>query len=181
MPTYRHSEFFRQAKTALISCSCTRIRALNQRELQISRWIQPFTRFLQIQSASGFLLLACTSVSLWLANSPWSASFAEIWQQVCPIRPKTVAHFAISRLTPSLPEIRVEMNPTRIGRIKCSFAIITAIPSSESTIAARQRLQPSPRSRPRSLLDGLPWARVGGSSRRFRQSAKAAAAPRRTR
>ena len=49
-------------------------------ETRIGRWVQPFARFLQIQSASGFLLLACTAVALLLANSPWSASFAEIWQ-----------------------------------------------------------------------------------------------------
>jgi NhaA family Na+:H+ antiporter len=49
-------------------------------ETRIGRWAQPFARFFQIQSASGFLLLACTAVALLLANSPWSASFAEIWQ-----------------------------------------------------------------------------------------------------
>ena len=49
-------------------------------ETRIGRWVQPFARFLQIQSASGFLLLACTAVALLLANSPWSTSFAEIWQ-----------------------------------------------------------------------------------------------------
>lgn len=49
-------------------------------ETPISRWAQPFVRFFQIESASGFLLLACTAVALLLANSPWSESFAEIWQ-----------------------------------------------------------------------------------------------------
>lgn len=49
-------------------------------ETRIVRWVQPFARFLRIQSASGFLLLACTAVALLLSNSPWSASFAEIWQ-----------------------------------------------------------------------------------------------------
>ncbi len=49
-------------------------------ETRIGRWVQPFARFLQIQSASGFLLLSCTAVALLLANSPWSASFAGIWQ-----------------------------------------------------------------------------------------------------
>ncbi len=49
-------------------------------ETQISRWAQPFVRFFQIESASGFLLLACTAVVLLLANSPWSAAFADIWQ-----------------------------------------------------------------------------------------------------
>jgi NhaA family Na+:H+ antiporter len=49
-------------------------------ETAIFRWAQPFVRFFQIESASGFLLLACTAVALLLANSPWSESFAEIWQ-----------------------------------------------------------------------------------------------------
>jgi NhaA family Na+:H+ antiporter len=49
-------------------------------ETRITRWAQPFVRFFQIQSASGFLLLACTAIALLLANSPWSASFAEFWQ-----------------------------------------------------------------------------------------------------
>jgi NhaA family Na+:H+ antiporter len=38
------------------------------------------TRFLQIESASGFVLLGCTVVALVLANSPWSAAFADFWQ-----------------------------------------------------------------------------------------------------
>ena len=49
-------------------------------ETPVSRWAQPFVRFFQIESASGFLLLACTAVALLLANSPWSAWFAEIWR-----------------------------------------------------------------------------------------------------
>ena len=49
-------------------------------ETPVGRWVQPFARFLKIQSASGFLLLTCTAIALLLANSPWSASFADIWQ-----------------------------------------------------------------------------------------------------
>ena len=49
-------------------------------ETPVGRWLQPFAQFLKIQSASGFLLLTCTAIALLLANSPWSASFAEIWQ-----------------------------------------------------------------------------------------------------
>lgn len=49
-------------------------------ETAVDRWVQPFVRFFQIESASGFVLLACTAVALLLANSPWSVSFAEIWQ-----------------------------------------------------------------------------------------------------
>ncbi len=49
-------------------------------ETPIGRWTRPFAQFFQIQSASGVLLLTCTAMALLLANSPWSASFAEIWQ-----------------------------------------------------------------------------------------------------
>ena len=49
-------------------------------ETPIGRWLQPFARFFRIESTSGFLLLICTAVALLLANSPWSVSFAEIWQ-----------------------------------------------------------------------------------------------------
>lgn len=49
-------------------------------ETPVGRWVQPFAQFLKIQSASGLLLLACTAIALLLANSPWSASFAEFWQ-----------------------------------------------------------------------------------------------------
>ena len=49
-------------------------------ETPVGRWVQPFAQFLKIQSASGFLLLICTAIALLLANSLWSASFADIWQ-----------------------------------------------------------------------------------------------------
>lgn len=49
-------------------------------ETPVGRWAQPFAQFFQIESASGFLLLVATAVALLLANSPWSASFSEIWQ-----------------------------------------------------------------------------------------------------
>lgn len=49
-------------------------------ETPISRWGQPFVRFFRIESSSGFLLLACTAIALLVANSPWSGSFAEVWQ-----------------------------------------------------------------------------------------------------
>jgi NhaA family Na+:H+ antiporter len=45
----------------------------------VERWLEPFARFLRIEAASGGLLLACTVVSLVLANSPlahaWHALF----------------------------------------------------------------------------------------------------------
>jgi len=42
--------------------------------------LRPIVRFLHIEAAGGFLLLACTVVALALANSPWSDRFADIWQ-----------------------------------------------------------------------------------------------------
>lgn len=53
-------------------------------ETPVSRWVRPFVRFLQIESASGFVLLGCTFVALLMANSPWAAAYAEIWQT--PVR-----------------------------------------------------------------------------------------------
>ncbi len=46
----------------------------------IEPWLRPAVRFLHIEAAGGFVLLACTVVALILANSPWSATFAEFWQ-----------------------------------------------------------------------------------------------------
>jgi NhaA family Na+:H+ antiporter len=47
----------------------------------MKRWLAPITRFLQIESASGIILLACAIAALILANSPWAAGFAAFWQQ----------------------------------------------------------------------------------------------------
>jgi len=42
--------------------------------------MRPLIRFLHIEVAGGFVLLACTVLALIVANSPWSAQFAELWQ-----------------------------------------------------------------------------------------------------
>lgn len=42
--------------------------------------LRPIVRFLHVEAAGGFLLLACTVVASALANSPWSDRFADIWQ-----------------------------------------------------------------------------------------------------
>jgi NhaA family Na+:H+ antiporter len=47
--------------------------------------MRPFVRFLHVESASGFVLLACTVLALVLANSPWAAAYAEFWQTRCGI------------------------------------------------------------------------------------------------
>jgi Na+:H+ antiporter, NhaA family len=45
----------------------------------IRRFTRTFTRFLQIESASGVALLACTVVALALANSPLAADYEKLW------------------------------------------------------------------------------------------------------
>jgi NhaA family Na+:H+ antiporter len=46
----------------------------------LGRLVRPFLRFMEVESASGGLLLACTLVALVLSNSCWAADFAEIWK-----------------------------------------------------------------------------------------------------
>lgn len=53
---------------------------LKPRQPLIEPWLRPALRFLHIEAAGGFVLLACTLISLLLANSPWSEQFAALWQ-----------------------------------------------------------------------------------------------------
>ena len=46
----------------------------------VERWVRPFVRFLEIESASGVVLLLCTAAALVLANSPWAGAFAAFWK-----------------------------------------------------------------------------------------------------
>lgn len=48
--------------------------------LLIERILEPFQRFVNTESASGFVLLACTAVALVWANSPWAASYEHLWE-----------------------------------------------------------------------------------------------------
>jgi NhaA family Na+:H+ antiporter len=41
---------------------------------------RPLERFLQLEAASGLLLVAAAAVALVLANSPWSSAYARVWQ-----------------------------------------------------------------------------------------------------
>jgi NhaA family Na+:H+ antiporter len=45
----------------------------------IDRLVAPLERFMHVAAASGLVLLLASGVALALANSPWSASFLEIW------------------------------------------------------------------------------------------------------
>ncbi len=49
-------------------------------EQPIQRYVDPLTRFMHIESAGGIVLLACTVVSLALANSPVGESFIGLWK-----------------------------------------------------------------------------------------------------
>jgi NhaA family Na+:H+ antiporter len=46
----------------------------------VRRWTRPFARFLQIESASGIVLLVCTVVALVIANSSWGPAFEGFWE-----------------------------------------------------------------------------------------------------
>lgn len=45
----------------------------------VRRLIEPLVRFLEIESASGILLVICTAVALALANSPWAGAWSAFW------------------------------------------------------------------------------------------------------
>jgi len=45
-----------------------------------TRLLRPLTRFFQIESSGGIVLVLCTIVALALANSPWAAAFAHFWR-----------------------------------------------------------------------------------------------------
>ncbi len=46
----------------------------------ITRLAEPFARFFKVEAAGGIVLLCCALIALGLANSPWAASFASLWQ-----------------------------------------------------------------------------------------------------
>ncbi len=46
----------------------------------IARLTEPLERFMHVESASGFVLLAATAVALALANSSFADSFMSLWK-----------------------------------------------------------------------------------------------------
>jgi NhaA family Na+:H+ antiporter len=46
----------------------------------IHRLARPIQKFLEVESASGVVLVACTAVALAAANSPWAAGFHDFWE-----------------------------------------------------------------------------------------------------
>lgn len=45
----------------------------------VRRLLSPIQRFLQVEAASGLLLIAATAVAVIWANSPWSGSYVAVW------------------------------------------------------------------------------------------------------
>jgi NhaA family Na+:H+ antiporter len=49
-------------------------------EPPISTVVRPFQEFFRIEASSGILLLLCTGVALFLANSPWAEAYFHLWE-----------------------------------------------------------------------------------------------------
>jgi len=64
------------------------------RKALIEPLLRPIVRFLQIEAAGGCVLLASTILALIMANSPWSAWFAEVWQTRVGF---TIGHFELNK------------------------------------------------------------------------------------
>jgi NhaA family Na+:H+ antiporter len=45
----------------------------------VKRLLKPITRFMQIESASGIVLLACAAIALFIANSRWAQQYHDLW------------------------------------------------------------------------------------------------------
>lgn len=52
----------------------------------VERLTRPFSRFVQIETAAGAVLLAATLVALLLSNSPWADTFLDIWETPVGVR-----------------------------------------------------------------------------------------------
>jgi Na+:H+ antiporter, NhaA family len=55
---------------------------------------RPLERFLQIEAASGILLLVVAAIALIWANSPWAASYFALWHSTMGLR---IGHFIFER------------------------------------------------------------------------------------
>jgi len=47
----------------------------------IDRLVRPFQRFAQKETSSGLVLLGCAAIALVWSNSPWGASYQQLWEQ----------------------------------------------------------------------------------------------------
>lgn len=59
-----------------------------RRATPIERLTAPFAAFMQQDAASGILLLACTAIALFAANSPLSSAWLEFWQHPFAVGPE---------------------------------------------------------------------------------------------
>src|SRR5262245_11216412 len=46
----------------------------------IDRIARPIQRFLEVESASGIVLVVCTAVAMAAANSPWARAYHDFWE-----------------------------------------------------------------------------------------------------
>ncbi|MEO7020217.1 MAG: Na+/H+ antiporter NhaA [Ktedonobacteraceae bacterium] len=44
------------------------------------RLLTPFQEFVHAETSSGILLLVCTIIALFLANSPWATNYEHFWE-----------------------------------------------------------------------------------------------------
>ncbi len=52
----------------------------------IQRWVRPLARFLKVESSGGIVLLVCTAVALFLANSQWAEDYHAFWETVVGVQ-----------------------------------------------------------------------------------------------
>ena len=50
---------------------------------RIDRWVAPIRRFMRIEATAGVVLLACTAIALYLANSEWAPDFHALLRHWC--------------------------------------------------------------------------------------------------
>ncbi len=51
-----------------------------ERRAPLQRILYPFQRFAHTESAGGIVLIACTAIALFLANSPWADAYHHFWE-----------------------------------------------------------------------------------------------------
>ena len=51
-----------------------------KRDRPVAKIVRPFQAFADRASSGGILLIAATVVALVWANSPWGATYSELWQ-----------------------------------------------------------------------------------------------------
>ena len=52
---------------------------------KVDRLAAAFSRFFAIQASSGIVLMACTAIALYLANSQWADAYDAFWHMRCRV------------------------------------------------------------------------------------------------